>query len=343
MPRKLAQIAVVADLRPIPKADAIELATIAGWQCVVKKGEFKVSDRAVYLEIDAVPPDVPAFRWLWQPKTPGPEPVPRPSSFRIRTMRLRGCLSQGLLLPLDRVGVDVNDAAVGDDVSERLGVTKYEPEAPSGAGGMRAPFPGLVPKTDEMRVQAVPAVLDELRGLPWVATLKCDGTSATFVRVDGELHCCSRNQSVLDDGRSFYWHLARALSIDEILARHERLAIQGEIVGPGIQGNPMGLKEKALRVFSVYDIARASFMSDAELRAFCAAEGLTPVPLVGGGDAFDETVTSLLTMAEGHYEGTANEREGIVIRPRDGDRFSEALQGRLSFKAISNRFLLDEA
>jgi RNA ligase (TIGR02306 family) len=342
MMRKLASVVRVDDLRPIPKADAIELAVIAGWQCVVKKGEFAVADRAVYLEIDAVPPDTPTFSWLWQPKTPGPGPVPRPASFRIRTMRLRGCLSQGLLLPLPKVGLDDDAVAVGDDVTARLGVTKYEPDVPLGAGGVRGPFPGVVPKTDEMRVQAVPAVLDELRGHPWVATLKCDGTSATFVRVDDELHCCSRNQSVLDDGKSFYWQIARAFRLDEILAHHPRLAIQGEIVGPGIQKNPMGLTEKSLRVFNVFDIASGTFFGDADLRAFCASEGLVPVPLVESGDAFDETVTSLLLKAEGLYDGTTNEREGIVVRPRDGDRFSEALGGRLSFKAISNRFLLAE-
>ncbi len=192
-----------------------------------------------------------------------------------------------------------------------------------------------------MRVQAIPAILDELRGLPWVATLKCDGTSATFVMIDGELHCCSRNLSVLDDGSSFSWAVARASGIDRLLP-NTTLAIQGEIVGPGIQGNPMGLHDKSLRVFSIYDTEARRFFGDGELRAYCADNGLVPVPVVDGGDAFDESVESLLRKAEGLYEGTKNERVGIVIRPRDGDRWSPLLQGRLSFKAISNRFLLAE-
>jgi len=341
--RKLASIVVVDDIIPIEKADAIVLARIAGWQCVVKKGEFNVGDTAIYLEIDAVPPDTSAFSWLWQSKKaePGAEPLPRPTSFRIRTMKLRGALSQGLLLPVAPHGL--GDVDVGVDVSERLGVTKYEPPAPSGMGGFRAPFPGVVPKTDETRVQAEPGVLDELRGLPWVATLKCDGTSATFVMVDGELHCCSRNQSVVDDGTSFYWSIARSLKIDEALKASPTFAVQGEIVGPGIQKNPMGLAEKSLRVFSIFDTAQAAYLSDRELRAWCAQHGLEPVPVVDGGDVFDETVASLLQKAEGLYEGTKHEREGIVIRPRDGDRFSPTLNGRLSFKAISNRFLLAES
>lgn len=341
--RKLASIVVVDNIVPIDKADAIELARIGGWQCVVKKGEFNVGDTAIYLEIDAVPPDTPAFRWLWQSKKaePGAPLLLRPMSFRIRTMKLRGALSQGLLLPTALY--DVGDIAVGVDVSEVLGVTKYEPPAPSGMGGFRAPFPGVVPKTDETRVQAEPAVLGELRGLPWVATLKCDGTSATFVMVDGDLHCCSRNLSVVDDGTSFYWSIARALKIDEALKASPTFAVQGEIVGPGIQNNPMGLAEKSLRVFSIFDTARAAFLSDTELRTWCAVHRLVPVPVVDGGDAFDETVASVLKKAEGLYEGTKHEREGIVIRPRDGDRFSATLNGRLSFKAISNRFLLVES
>jgi RNA ligase (TIGR02306 family) len=341
--RKIASVVVVDDITPILKADAIELARIGGWQCVVKKGTFQPGDRGVYLEIDAVPPDTPVFRWLWQPKDPGPEPAPRPGSFRIRTMRLRGCLSQGLLMPLaDLRDVDgIADAAVGDDVSDRLGIVKFEPPPPAGAGGYRAPFPTAVPKTDEVRVQAMPAVLDELHGMPWVATLKCDGTSATFVVIDGALHCCSRNQSVVDDGGSFYWHVARSLGIDGILAE-TTLAIQGEIVGPGIQKNPMGLPEKTLRVFSVFDTQTGRFFSDAQMRAFCERTGLTPVPIVDGGDAFDESIASLLAKAEGLYEGTNNQREGIVVRPRDADVWSAQLQGRLSFKAISNRFLLAE-
>ena len=341
--RKLASIVVVDDIIPIAKADAIELARIAGWQCVVKKGEFAVGDRAIYLEIDAVPPETAAFEWLWQPKKPVEGvllPLPRPASFRIRTMKLRGALSQGLLLPI--AAFDVDDVDIGTDVTERLGITKYEPPAPSGMGGFRAAFPGFVPKTDEARVQAMPGVLDELRGLPWVATLKCDGTSATFVLVDDELHCCSRNQSVVDDGTSFYWHLARSLSIETALRTTPSYAVQGEVVGPGIQKNPLGLTEKSLRVFSIFGVARAGFLGDDELRAWCAQHGLVAVPVVDGGDAFDETVTSLLAKAEGLYEGTNNEREGIVVRPRDGDVVSAVLGGRLSFKAISNRFLLAE-
>ncbi|MFT3713067.1 MAG: RNA ligase (ATP) [Archangium sp.] len=336
MKRALASIARIAELSPIAGADRIELARVAGWQCVVKKGEFKLGELAVYLEIDSVPPERDAFSWLWQPK--GQSGVKRPDTFRIRTLRLRGTLSQGLLMPLTQAGISA-DVKEGDDVTATLDITKYEPPAPSGMGEWRAGFPSLVPKTDEMRVQAVPQVLEELKGQPFLATVKMDGTSSTFVMIDGELHACGRNHSILE-GENLYWYVAKKHRLAEVL-KGSSLAIQGEIVGPGVQKNPAGLADKSLFVFNLYDTRTGEHLSDDALRAFCSEHALTPVPVAFRGDAFDETVESLLQKAEGTYAGTSNQREGIVVRPVTPMR-STVLGGRLSFKAISNRYLLDE-
>jgi len=341
MERKLASIQRVLAIEPIENADAIELARINGWQCVVKKSEFAPGDLGVFLEIDAVPPDTDVFRFLWQPKGAAiGEVTLRPAKFRIRTMKLRGCLSQGLLLPLSAfdLGVVVED----DDVTATLGVGKYEPPAPQGMGDFRAPFPGFVPKTDEMRVQSVPEVLDELRGLPYVATLKYDGTSATYVidPRDGQFHACGRNIS-LKEGDNFAWRAARKYDLEEVLRRAPHLAVQGELCGPGIQKNRLNLKEVSLFVFNVYDFQKARYLPHDEARAFALESGLTPVEVVEEGEAFAHTQESLLALAEGKYPGTGNAREGIVIRPRE-ERYSPTLAGRLSFKAISNRFLLKE-
>lgn len=160
--------------------------------------------------------------------------------------------------------------------------------------------------------------------------------------IDGELHCCSRNQSVLDDGASFYWSIARQFQIETALRASPTFAVQGEIVGPGVQRNPLGLAEKSLRVFNPCFAHQARSASSSRERPFAMSKMLIAVPIVHQGEAFDESVASVLQMAEGLYEGTSNEREGIVVRPRR-ERFSEALNGRLSFKAISNRLLLKEA
>jgi RNA ligase (TIGR02306 family) len=333
MERKLASLQRVREIVPIENADAIELARINGWQCVVKKGEFVPGDLGVFFEIDAIPPEAELYAFLWKSETP------RPANFRIRTMKLRGALSQGLLLPLVAFP-ELNGLPDGEDVTERLGVSKYEAPIPAGMGDFRAPFPPLLSKTDEARVQSVPAVLDELRGQPYVITLKCDGTSSTYLidPRDGSFHACGRNHSV-KDGENHYWRVARKYDLEAKLRAHPNLAIQAELVGPGIQKNRLGLKEVELRVFDVWDLPNGRRLDPAEARAVLAELDLPVVDTIEEGESFSHTQESLLSLAEGFYNGTQNEREGIVIRPKT-ERQSLALAGRLSFKAISNRFLL---
>ena len=348
MQRKMASIQRVRELRPIEGADLIELAKIEGWNCVVKKGEFHVGDLGVYFEIDAVPPDSGPFRFLWTPRThDGPAPFPRPEKYRIRTMKLRGQLSQGLLMPLAVVDEVLGDTPrerreyeEGDDLTALLVVGKYEPPLPS--GDFRGGFPAVLPKTDEVRIQSEPGLLDELCGLPYVVTQKDDGTSATFLvnPLDGQFHACGRNFSILE-GENIYWNAARRHELPEVLGRNPDYAVQGELVGPGIQKNRLGLKSQELHVFNVYHLREARYLTHDETDTFCRDHNLPTVATVERGDCFDETVESLLRKAEGTYPGTKNEREGLVIRSADNRR-SEILQARLSFKAISNRFLLKE-
>lgn len=343
MLRKLASVQRVIGVEPILNADAIELVRINGWQCVTKKGEFMPGDLGVFFEIDAIPPDDERFRFLWTPKAAiEGEFIQRPDKFRIRTMRLRGALSQGLFMPLAAFP-EIGDAvAEGDDLTEMLGVGKYEPPASVNMGDWRGPFPPMVPKTDEMRVQSVPQVLDELRGKPYAITLKYDGTSATFV-IDprtGEFHVASRNLS-LRDGNNPYWNMARKYELEAVLRRNPNLAIQGEIVGPGVQKNPLGLTEIALFAFNVYDFAVGRYLEHDAAREFLGLNHIPAVETIETGESFEHTQEELLALAEGKYPGTKNEREGIVIRPMT-ETFSLTLGGRLSFKAISNRYLLAE-
>ena len=347
MERKLASIQRVLEIIPIENADAIELVRINGWQCVTKKGEFAVGDLGVYFEIDAIPPDSELFQFLWRPKAKSVatdaapmEPLIRPAKFRIRTLRLRGALSQGLFMPLSQFSLA--DVTEGDDVTARLGVDKYEPPVPTGMGEFRAQFPAFIPKTDEIRIQSLPQLLDELRGLPYAITMKYDGTSSTYCidPRDGEFHACGRNFSIVD-GSNLYWRIARQYDLERILKARPQYAVQGEIVGPGVQKNPLGLKDLSFFAFSVFDIQNARYLSHGETRNFLSEAGLTAVDIIEEGPAFAHTQESLLARAEGKYPGTTNEREGIVIRPLH-DVNSAVLAGRLSFKAISNRYLLNE-
>ena len=339
MNRKLASVQRALEIIPIPNADAIELVRINGWQCVTKKGEFAADDLGVFLEIDAVPPDNLTFQFLWTAKDG--TATARPDKFRIRTMKLRGALSQGLFLPL--TGFDLGAVEVGQDVTEALGVTKYEPPLPAAGGGeIGGLFPGFVPKTDEIRVQSAPEVIAEIWANPYAITLKYDGTSATFCvdPRDGAFLACGRNYSI-SEGESFYWRIARHYDLPAKLAAHPNYALQGEICGPGIQKNRLELKQIALFCFNVYDIAGARYLGHDEAREFLAQIEVPAVETLEKGDSWGTDLPSLLRLAEGKYPGTSNEREGIVIRPLTETR-SEVLAGRLSFKAISNRFLLKE-
>ena len=342
MERKLASVQRALEIVPIEGADAIELVRINGWQCVTKKGEFKVGDLGVFLEIDAIPPDTSTFQFLWMAKD-GSVP-PRPDKFRLRTKKLRGALSQGLFLPLD--WFDLGAVNAGDDVTEALGVTKYEPPLPTvngGSGGeIGGLFPGFIPKTDELRVQSAPEVLAEIFATPYAITLKYDGTSSTFCvdPRDGQFLACGRNYSI-SEGDSLYWRIARQYDLPAKLAAHPQMAIQGEICGPGIQKNRLNLTQIALFAFNVYDIAGHRYLDHETARAFLAEIGVPAVETLEIGDSFGYNLAELLRLAEGKYPGTSNEREGIVIRS-PVERHSEVLAGRLSFKAISNRFLLKE-
>ena len=337
MKRKLASIQRVLAIEPIPNADAIELARIQGWQCVVKKGEFHIGDTGIFLEIDSIPPDEERFGFLWCPKDGSV--IAQPASFRLRTLRLRGVLSQGLLMPLAHFPEIPADQSEGSDVTDVLHITKWEPQIPLN-DEVDGPFLIGVPKTDEMRVQSVPEVLAEIAGKPYVITVKCDGTSATYGmnRHTGVFTVCGRNWSIKRGGNA-YWHAAEKYDIEALLARFPQWIIQAELVGPGIQKNRLGLKSIELRVFNVFDQQASRYLSHDEASTILSAHHLPMVDVLERGESFAHDQASLLALAEGFYPGTQNEREGIVVRPQT-EAHSHALGGRLSFKAISNRFLL---
>ena len=337
MKRKLASIQTVLAIEPIENADAIELARIQGWQCVVKKGEFMPGDAGVFFEIDAVPPAERRYEFLWRSKD-GAVTEP-PANFRLRTMRLRGVLSQGLLMPFAQFPELPPGLPAGTDLTEALRVTKWDPPIPLN-DEVDGPFLPGVPKTDEPRIQSAPEVFDELAGRPYVITVKCDGTSATYGinRHTGEFAVCGRNWSI-KRGSNAYWHVAELYQLAAALTRRPEMVVQAELIGPGIQKNRLGLKTPQLAAFNVYDQEASRFLSHDEASDFLASIGVPMVDELERGDAFAHDQASLLELAEGYYPGTRNEREGIVIRPQ-AESLSPVLGGRLSFKAISNRYLL---
>lgn len=323
--RKLASIQKIKDLQPIEGADLIERATVLGWHLVVKKGEFQVGDYCIYCEVDSILPEIPEFEFL------------RPRHFRIKTVRMRGQISQGIAFPVSLLSN--LPPKEGMDFTELLHVVKYEPPVPIGMGGQtKGAFPGFIPKTDEIRIQSVPDVLTRAKGVECYISEKLDGTSVTYYMRDGEFGVCSRNLDLLETEKNIHWKIARQEDMESKLQGHN-IAIQGEIIGPGVQGNKYKLATHELRVFNVFDIDRYEYFSYDELVAFLAEVGLTGVPLLGICILGEDTVDDLVVLAEAKSVINHNlQREGIVIRSKVEQRDPEL--GRLSFKVINPKFLL---
>ncbi|MBN9120396.1 MAG: RNA ligase (ATP) [Planctomycetes bacterium] len=346
--RKLASIQTVNAAEPIPNADAIEKIRVLGWWVVVKKGEFKPGDRVVYCEIDSLLPERAEFEFLrassYKPAVAdGAGAVLQPAGFRIKTIKLRGQVSQGICFPLGVLpaGAPAHEDA---DVTELLAVRKWEPPQTGTSGRTRGTFPGFLPKTDETRVQVLEKTIAKHRGREFFVTEKLDGTSFTaFVRA-GEFGVCSRNM-LLDttDELSTLVRLAKRLGLEERLralaaARGHDIAIQGEVIGPGVQGNKYALKEIALRVFNVFDVSAYRFLDHADVLAAVAETGLEGVPQLGTV-VLNHTVDELVAMSEGpSVLNPKAQREGIVLRPLT--EVEDDYLGRLSFKAINPKFLL---
>jgi len=333
--RKLASIQTILSLSPIVGADAILLAKVLGWELVVKKTEFQVGDRCVYFEIDSV---LPIAQWNDHLRKEPNKPL------RIKTIRLRGQLSQGLAMPLSII--PTGEYEMGQDVTTLVGVTKYEPVVPAHLSGMaKGNFPAFLHKTDETRLQSEPRVLDEAisKGLVLVGTLKMDGTSFTAYRRDDEFGVCSRNLDLKETEGNAHWRMARKLKLEEILRSEPRnLSIQGEICGPSIQANRLGLSESKLYLFNLFDIDAGKYLSHTELSAFAEKHMLNMVPTVYrldfGGVVGPRDVNHLLDIAKNLNYDNGTPAEGIVWRSMC-ETYSDVLKGRMSFKTISNRFL----
>lgn len=336
--RKLATIRKISELRPIEGADQIELAIVDGWQTVIKKGDFQVGDLTVYCEIDSW---IPTTLAPFLSKGKGPREFEGIKGERLRTVKLRGALSQGLLLPMKHLTNYGADLSEGDDVSETLGIVKWEaPVNAQLAGIVRGNFPTQIPKTDQERVQNLKKDLHQwvLGSHKWEITEKLDGSSMTVYLLDGVLGVCSRNLDLKEDDNNAFWHAAKAQNLPDVLyGFNTNIAIQGELVGEGVQKNIYGLKGRKFFIFDIYDIDTGDYYSPEDRRDFCITFDLLHVPIISDGVyLFKLDVENYLSMAEGASrlsEKNNIEREGLVFKRADG---------KASFKAISNKFLLNE-
>ena len=334
--RKMATIRKIDALRPIPGADAIECAIVGGWTCVVKKGEYVAGDLAVYCEIDSwIPHEIAPFL----SRGNFPHVYNEVKGERLRTVKLRGQLSQGLLLPLSTLTMVESELFEGLDVSFPLGIVKYEAPVPAALQGeIKGMFPSRIPKTDQERVQNLSVELEEWKAakLTWEVTEKLDGSSMTVYMIDGEVGVCSRNLDLKPNPDNSLWATAYKNEIDvKLIQSLSNLAIQGELVGNGIQGNMYKMRDQEFYVYDIYDIDAGRYFTPAERVAYCKAWDIKHVPVFKSDFMLStETVADLLQMAEGKsVMGTiaGPEREGLVYKCNER---------QVSFKTVSNRFLL---
>ena len=331
MERKLASIQEIVDTQPIEGADRIEVATILGWKVVVKKGEFKAGDKCVYFEVDSLLPRKPWNDFLADKNKPE-------APIRLKTIRLRGQVSQGLALPIKEVvnpyPLEVEEPVGGEDLTDFLGVKKYiRPIPPNLSGKVKGSFPGFLQKTDEERIQNLPDYIESMKGKTFYITEKVDGTSGTYYDHEGEFGVCSRNLELLETEENTFWQMARELGLRDIL-KNKEIAVQGEIVGPGIQKNRLMLEKRKLLVFNVFDIKEYKRYNLGKFVKFCRDHGLETVPIIDTCWGFKGTMDEIITMADGesHFSKQVK-REGLVFRQVD--------DSHISFKAISNKYLLE--
>lgn len=347
--RKMASIQTIQEITPIEGADAIVLAHVNGWSAVVKKDEFEIGQKIIFCEIDS-----------WVPHSLAPflskEKEPREylgiKGERLRSVKLRGQLSQGLILPFDVL--PAGDYKDGEDVSEKLGIIKYEPPIPVQLSGqVKGNFPSLVTKTDEERVQNIQGLdnhLDEV----FVETEKLHGTSVSFVLNEkGELEVCSRNLSLKEDENNLYWKLAKknnALAmLNNVKNYYEAegvvvvtVAIQGEGVGQGVQkGWEYGIQVPEFFMFTIqvngvkikeddYQIFKQMFKDSFQVKSVPEICKSTLRKIVGESK---DVRKALLKYVEGK-----SAIDGKTIR--EGSVFRSLTDSSFSFKVVSNQFLL---
>lgn len=342
--RKLASIQTISDIMSIKDADLICAYKVQGWWVVGRKGEFKLGDKVVFIEIDSwVPHDLAPFLTRNRIKTYNGVP-----GNKLKTIRLKGQLSQGLLLSIatcvEYVNKTYNEESdalwnslpIETDVTDALGIQKWEPSVDLGSGQPRGNFPSFIPKTDEVRVQN----LKHFDYGECFITEKLEGSSMTVYFKDGNMGVCSRNIDLIESDDCRFWNTAKKLGLVDKLRdyceeRNINLAVQGELVGPGVQGNYYGLSEHDFYIFNVYDIDHSQYLSFSWTLALSEYLDVKSVPVVGyyngvidGG--LDADIC--LEIADGlSVVNNSKLREGVVYK-------SKNLKG--SFKAISNRYLL---
>lgn len=333
--RNLMSIRTITNISPIQDADRIVLATIDdGWTCITQKtNEFKIGDLVVYFEPDSfIPVGDSRFEFLRERSFKSTTNLG--DGFRIRVMKMKGQVSYGLILPLTEFPEIVNPIA-GQDLTSQFAILKFEKPIPANmAGKIKGNFPPFIPKTDQERIQNFFSYFHKYSNHIWEISLKLDGSSCTVYYKDGAIGVCSRNLDLIEDDENLFWKTAKSSRIVDVLNKLNRnIAIQGELIGPGVQGNREQLKEHNIFIFDIWDIDNQRYLTSKERMEFIEEHNLVSVPFISYSVLSDYTVENFLTLSK---QKSLNHKiaEGIVFKSLDNTS--------ISFKAINPEFLLKE-
>lgn len=318
---KLAQVVEIDQILPHGNADTLEVARVKGWHMVVKKGQFASRDKAIFIPIDTIVPEREEFEFL------------RSLDFRVRTCKLRGHISEGLLMPVSILG---RDAEVGEDVANELGVVKYEKPLPEGMDAIGA-FPvEILNKTDEDDIQFMPEVIELLKGEDVFVSVKVDGCSMTaFMDPERGLRVCSRSLEFAE-GNNLFWRAAKKFNLQNLPVN---TAIQCEVFGEGIQKNPTGVKGLEIEIFNIFDIESRKHFTPTEIKEFCLANFLPMVKTYYVGIFKWESIEEMILEADKARYPNGRQAEGLVwrlMRPN----FLASMGKPLSIKTVSTKYKL---
>lgn len=335
----------VSALHPIVGADRIELAQVDGYQVVVQKGKFKPGDWAIYIPEQAILPDEMIREMGLEGRLSGG------NKNRVKAVRLRGCLSQGLLYDMPEWA----ERDTSKDYAERLGITKWTPFIPPSMSGQLVPAPDLMrwcevenirklrwqdPETgvwfDPLEGLAV-EVTEKVHGTCFIATMMRDGTAMVSSKGVAGRAC-----SLVEDERNLYWRAYREHGLGGVLADVLRAypaapsaSIYGEVFGAGVQDLTYGLAGTSFAAFDVR--AGSEWLPRSEWEPIIAGNFVATVPLLYTGQYDYEAVWALAKGQNIAGSPGAHIREGVVVRP-----VPERLHGgdRLIAKFVSEDYLL---
>lgn len=329
---KLASIETITDRIHHPNADLLDVVKVLNWQVVTKRDEFKKGDKVVFIPIDTILPKAPWSEFLADKKNPD-------APIRLKTAKIRLFYSQGLVLPISVLPENIQGWHEGADVGGALGVKKYEKEIPAQLSGIAlGAFPTYIcAQTDEDNGLSNPELVNEVLSNKWITvTQKLNGSSCTIIIEDAKIKSvCSRRLELKETEDNSFWKVAR--KIDLTKCSYGRYILQGELCGPGINGNELKLIEPELYVFQIK--YNDSFYPYLDMVFECRDTFKCKyVPHVENFNTENEKITNekLQNIADAQVLPNGDPAEGIVVRPLD---YRSAGNGRpLSFKIINRNY-----